>query len=117
MATTRIERLRQGFRDRLAQRMREVQVSQTAMAEACDISQSSISDYLNRGAIPNAEVLMLMAPFLKCSADWLLFGTRSGGEGGSAARAYHDGGLAMIARLRRDLEAAEKDWQGETPKG
>mgnify|MGYP000492084109 CR=1 FL=1 len=62
------------FRDRLAQAMRQTNMSQSALARAVGVDRSTISQLLtDAGArLPNAHVVGACAAALGVSADWLL---------------------------------------------
>jgi len=62
------------FRDRLAQAMRQGEMSQSALARAIGVDRSTISQLLtDDGArLPNAHVVGACAAALGVSADWLL---------------------------------------------
>ncbi|TDK48755.1 helix-turn-helix domain-containing protein [Antarcticimicrobium luteum] len=62
------------FRDRLAQAMRQADLSQSALARTVGVDRSTISQLLtDSGArLPNAHVVGACAAALGVSADWLL---------------------------------------------
>ena len=62
------------FRQRLAQAMREQQLTQSALARAVDVDRSSISQLLSADSarMPNAQLVGECAAALGVSADWLL---------------------------------------------
>lgn len=75
MPETLDKRLRaRQFRDRLAQAMRQTNMSQSALARAVGVDRSTISQLLtDAGArLPNAHVVGACAAALGVSADWLL---------------------------------------------
>ena len=59
-----------GFADRLALAMRDKRVTQAALAEALQVSQSTVSRWL-AGSVPRKLVLVGIATFLDVRLDWL----------------------------------------------
>ena len=62
------------FRDRLERALRDAGLSQSALARACGVDRSTVSQLLSgAGArLPNAQVVAECARALGVSADWLL---------------------------------------------
>ncbi len=62
------------FRDRLERAMRDAAMSQSALARACGVDRSTVSQLLAGGSVrlPNAQVVAECARALGVSADWLL---------------------------------------------
>jgi hypothetical protein len=59
---------------RIAFRMKELELSNSKAAAACNLSQASFETYLYGQHLPGALALASMSHGLRCSADWLLFG-------------------------------------------
>ena len=66
------ERCKEEFRNRLLELMADNHYNQQTLAEAADISQSSISNYLNKKTLPDLYALRQLARAFNCSIDDLL---------------------------------------------
>lgn len=62
------------FRERLDRAMRDAGMSQSALARACGVDRSTVSQLLSGASVrlPNAQVVAECASALGVSADWLL---------------------------------------------
>jgi transcriptional regulator with XRE-family HTH domain len=101
---------RQLFTERLRTAVRRAGLTQSDLADRLEISQSTVSDWFNVGAMPGGEILLLLPEVLDVNGHWLLTGegrpgTRTGGDSGKVGNeavelAYRAG----IEEARRTLE-------------
>ncbi|MGE8541931.1 MAG: XRE family transcriptional regulator [Acinetobacter sp.] len=68
-------------RDRLIQRMTELNLKQADIIRALNLSKGTVSKWVSGVNVPSATVLPDLAKFLKTTPDWLINGTDSNVSG------------------------------------
>lgn len=68
------------FAERLSELMSESQLNQKMLAEKIEISETSLSHYLQDKHAPTVESLIKIADFFRCSTDYLLGREEDNGE-------------------------------------
>lgn len=63
---------KEDFAKRLEERLAQLGLSQNQLAEALEISRSTVTGWLRYGKLPDAYILARICHVLDCTADWLL---------------------------------------------
>jgi len=71
------ESLDETWNDRARQRMSDLGITQTALAESLGVTRTAVSHYLSGRTDPPLSSFMLICRHFQVSADWLLFGGTS----------------------------------------
>lgn len=85
--------------DRIIQLLKEQNMRQIDLANACGISANAITNYIKKQRIPDTKSLYLMAQTLNTTMEWLLTG-----EGIKSTNGTADKDKAFLTPARSDLE-------------
>jgi transcriptional regulator with XRE-family HTH domain len=94
------------WNERARERMAELGITQTALAESLGVVRAAVSHYLSGRTEPPLSLFMLICRHLQVSSDWLLFG----GTNSPLPLQNESDRLAQQIRgldsgVRRDIEA------------
>lgn len=111
-----MERNRREFAVRVQQLLALRQWTQTDLAKKLAIQQSTISDWVNKGAFPTSEVMIQLCVDASVSADWLLLGRGSprGPAAPSPTDQRQEGVALAISEMRTALADIERSFQPVT---
>lgn len=109
--------LRKMFRQRLSLRMRQLELSQSKLAERLGMKQNTLSDWFNPriSSLPGGMAMVKLPDILRCSGHWLLTGQGPIEPPHLSKKEQHmrsEGALEVIADVRRTIEEAEKHFIG-----
>ena len=76
------------IRDRIFDRIDELNMTQKAFSEQTGIPQTTISDWRKKRTNPTAEKLMIICEVLKVTPEWLLSGIEAQGDRGNLPKKY-----------------------------
>lgn len=76
------------IRDRIFDKLEELNMSQKEFAEKTGIPQSTVSDWKKKRTNPTAEKIMIICKILNVSTEWLLSGIEPQGNRGNPADWY-----------------------------
>ena len=62
----------EGIGDRIKERLDELGMSQRELAKACNVTEVSMSRYINNSRVPKGPMCVTIAEALGCSMEWLL---------------------------------------------
>ena len=76
------------IRDRIFDRLREVNMTQKEFSKRTGIAESTVSDWRKKGTNPTTEKIMVICKVLDVTPQWLLSGTEAHGERGNPCEWY-----------------------------
>ena len=76
------------IRDRIFNRIDELQMTQKEFSEATGIAQSTVSDWKKKRTNPTADKIMVICKVLDVSPEWLLSGIEPEGNRGNPKQWY-----------------------------
>ena len=77
-----------GIRDRIFDKIEELNMTQKEFSEKTGIPQSTISDWRKKRTNPTAEKILVICNVLNVSPEWLLSGIEPQGERGNSPTNY-----------------------------
>ena len=100
------------IRDRIFQKLEELDITQKEFSEKTGIPQSTISDWRKKKTNPTAEKIMVICKVLDVTPEWLLSGVEVHGDRGNPQKwhvidADTDAGKLMVAYngMNADMQA------------
>ena len=116
MAKRKPEHERSDISKRMMAVIREQGVTQADLVRSTGATSPTVTDWFNRGAVPDAEKLARVAKTLRISGHWLLTGNGpkgAPGEGDTASDlAFALGARAVLTELKRLIENLEVAYFG-----
>ena len=76
------------IRDRIFDKLEEMNMTQKEFSECTGIPQTTISDWRKKRTNPTAEKIMIICKVLEVTPEWLLSGIDSSGDRGNAIPWY-----------------------------
>lgn len=113
----RSELSREEINRRILQVVREKGMSQADCVRATGATSPTVSDWFNKGAVPDASTLGMLARAAHVNCHWLITGQgprQAPGEGDTATdRAFALGARAAITEMKRLQSTLEEVFFGE----
>lgn len=76
------------IKDRIFQKLEELNMTQKEFSEKTGIAQSTISDWRKKRTNPTAEKIMIICKVLNVTPQWLLSGIEAQGDRGNPQKWY-----------------------------
>ena len=76
------------IRDRIFNKLEELNMSQKEFSERTGIPQSTVSDWRKKRTNPTAEKILIICKVLNVTPEWLLSGIEAQGSRGNAPDSY-----------------------------
>ena len=97
------------IRDRIFDKLEEMNMTQKEFSECTGIPQTTISDWRKKRTNPTAEKIMIICKVLDVSSEWLLSGIEAQGDRGNPQKWYAidartDAGLLITAYNSMDAK-------------
>lgn len=112
--TTRAEVGRSEINQRLMAIVKEKGLTQADLVRASGATSPAVTDWFNRGAVPDAERLARIAQAIRVNGHWLLTGkgpkTLPGDGTKDLDQAYTQGAQAVVADLGKILRQFEEHY-------
>ena len=101
---------------RIVKRRQELGLTQSKLAQKCQISIPTLSNIEGDNRIPSMDTIMVLAPALNCSIDYILLGKE--GTPPIIARKMSDeekilNSIATLIELNILYPRGEKEWDGK----
>lgn len=110
---------RSEINQRLMAVVKQKRLTQADLVRASGATSPTVTDWFNRGAVPDAERLARIAKAIRVNAHWLLTGQGPKslpGEGQTQAdQAYILGAQAIVIELGKVLRQFEAQYLGDQP--
>ena len=99
------------IRDRIFDKLHEMNITQKEFAKRTGIAESTISDWRKKNTNPTAEKIMIICKVLDVSPQWLLSGIETHGDRGNPSEWYAIDALTESGRLIKAFNAMDKAQQ------
>ena len=96
------------IRDRIFERLRQLNISQKEFSEETGISQSTISEWKSKGTNPTSEKIMIICKVLNVTPEWLLSGVGNTGTRGNELPWYVIGKDSEIGELITEYHSMDE---------
>ena len=99
------------IRDRIFDKMNELNMSQKEFSELTGIPQSTVSDWRKKGTNPTTEKIMIICKVLRVSPEWLLSGVEPQGKRGNPQKWYAIDAETDVGRLVSTYNSLDSNMQ------
>lgn len=99
------------IRDRIFQKLEELNMTQKEFSEKTGIPQSTISDWRKKKTNPTAEKIMIICKVLDVTPQWLLSGIEAQGERGNPQKWFAIDAETSVGRLVTEFNRMDSGMQ------
>jgi len=99
------------IRDRIFQKLDELDMTQKEFSEKTGIPQSTISDWRKKKTNPTAEKVMIICKVLDVTPQWLLSGIEAQGDRGNPQKWFAIDAETSVGRLVTEFNRMDSDMQ------
>ena len=99
------------IRDRIFDRLQELNMTQKAFSEKANIPQSTISDWKKKHTSPTADKIMIVCKVLNVTPEWLLSGVEADDKRGNPQSWYAIGTDTDSGHLLECFNSMDKTQQ------
>lgn len=99
------------IRDRIFQKLDELDMTQKEFSEKTGIPQSTISDWRKKKTNPTAEKVMIICKVLDVTPQWLLSGIEAQGDRGNPHKWFAIDAETRVGRLVTEFNRMDSDMQ------
>ena len=99
------------IRDRIFQKLEELNMTQKEFSEKTGIPQSTISDWRKKKTNPTAEKIMIICKVLDVTPQWLLSGIEAQGDRGNPQKWFAIDAETSVGRLVTEFNRMDSGMQ------